>query len=132
MRIGQQTRKPFGFSYVTTVGNDTEFEDYGYKIHLIYGATASPSSKDYKTINDSPEAIEFSWEITTTPLDVGKINGVEYKPTASIEIDTTKLNDDQIKAIEDILYGTDNSASRLPLPAEVYSILAENATPANP
>lgn len=132
MRIGQQTRKPFGFSYVTTVGNDTEFEDYGYKIHLIYGATASPSSKDYKTINDSPEAIEFSWEITTTPLDVGKINGVEYKPTASIEIDTTKLNDDQITAIENILYGTENSASRLPLPAEVYSVLAENATPANP
>ena len=107
MRVGQQARKPFGFSYVTTVGNDVDFEDHGYKIHLIYGATASPSSKDYKTINDSPEAIEFSWEITTTPVTVGTINGVEYKPTASIELDSTKLTTAQLTAIENAIYGVD-------------------------
>lgn len=115
MKIGQQPRKPFGFSYVTTVGNDVEFEDYGYKLHLIYGATASPSSKDYKTINDSPEAIEFSWEITTTPVNVGVINGVEYKPTATIEIDSTKFTTEAQKAklaeLEDIIYGSDGNVT---------------------
>ena len=100
--IGQQARKPFGFSYVTTIGNDTQFEDYGYKIHLVWGATASPSSKDYKTINDSPEAIEFSWEIDTIPVNV-----TGYKPTAHMEIDSTKANPTNLQALEDILYGVD-------------------------
>ena len=100
--IGQQARKPFGFSYVTTVGNDTQFEDYGYKIHLVWGATASPSSKDYKTINDSPEAIEFSWEIDTIPVNV-----TGFKPTAHMEIDSTKATKAQMDALEAVLYGQD-------------------------
>ena len=127
--IGQQPRKAFGFSWVTTVGNDTEFEDYGYKIHLVWGATASPSEKSYQTINDSPEAITFSWEINTTPIDIGTINGVTYKPTAHMEIDSTKLTAGKLKAIEDVLYGTDGennngTTARLPLPAEIVTIIS--------
>ena len=106
--IGQQSRKGFGLSYVTTVGNDTEFEDFGYKIHLIWGATASPSSKDYKTINDSPEAIEFSWEITTTPVNV-----TGFKPTAHMVIDSTKFvtkaDKEKLAFLEAVLYGRDAS-----------------------
>jgi hypothetical protein len=104
LSIGQQSRKPFGLSYVTTVGNDTEFEDYGYKIHLIYGATASPSSKDYQTINDSPEAIEFSWDIDTIPVNV-----TSHKPTAHVVIDSTKCTKAQMDAIEAVLYGQNAS-----------------------
>lgn len=111
MKIGQQVRKPFGFVYRTAVGNDVDYDDHGYKIHIVYGATASPSGKDYKTINDSPEAIEFSWEIDTVPVDVGKINGVMYKPTATIELDSTRLSAAKMEAIEDILYGTDGGES---------------------
>ena len=99
--IGQQTRKAFGMSYVTTLGNDVEHNDYGYKIHLIYGAMASPSEKSYQTINDSPEAITFSWELTTTPVNV-----TGFKPTASLVIDSTKVDSAKLKAFEDILYGT--------------------------
>lgn len=107
LRLGQQVRKPFGFCYRTAIGNDVDFEDHAYRLHIVYGATASPSSKDYKTVNDSPEAIEFSWEINTTPVEVGKINGVEYKPTASLDIDSRKFTKEKMKAIEDILYGSD-------------------------
>ena len=120
--IGQQPRKGFGFSCVTKVGNDTQFEEYGYKIHLVYGASASPSSKDYKTINDSPEAIEFSWEITTTPVNV-----TSHKPTSHIVVDSTKFTSSSAKAnltaLEDILYGTSEASARLPLPDEVISVL---------
>lgn len=116
--IGQQPRKPFGFSWVTTVGNDTEYEDYGYKIHLVWGATVSPSEKAYQTINDSPEPINFSWEIDTVPVEVPG-----HKPTANMEIDVTKVGETAAKALEDILYGTENTQPRLPLPAEVLSIL---------
>lgn len=126
--IGQQPRKPFGFSYVSTLGNDTKFDDYGYKIHLIWGASASPSSKDYKTINDSPEAIEFSWEIDTIPVNV-----TGHKPTAHMEIDSTKFNTTELKArldaLEAILYGADGEGSSagtqawLPLPDDVLKIL---------
>lgn len=133
VKFGQQTRKAFGFSYVSTVGNDVDFEDHGYLIHIIYGATASPSDKSYSTINDSPEAITFSWEINTTPVDVGKINNVEYKAMAHIVIDSTKFTTEQAKqkltTFENILYGTDpegqtdGTAARLPLPAEVISTL---------
>lgn len=131
--IGQQGRKPFGFSYVTTIGNDTKFEDYGYKLHLVWGASASPSSKDYQTINDSPEAIEFSWEIDTIPVNV-----TGHKPTAHMEIDSTKFTTTDLKAkltlLEDVLYGTDGSGSaaktaRLPLPDEVLGILNGTITP---
>lgn len=106
--LGQQTRKPFGFSCRTAVGNDTEFEDFGYKIHLVYGATVSPSSKDYKTINDSPEAIEFSWELSANPVNV-----TGYKPTAHLIIDSTKFKTTADKAklqkIEDMIYGCDTA-----------------------
>lgn len=107
VKFGQQVRKPFGMAYRTAIGNDVDFEDHGYKLHLVYGATASPASKDYQTINDSPEAIEFSWEIDTTPVEIGTIDGVAYKPTATVELDSTKLSAAKMKAIEDILFGTD-------------------------
>ena len=120
--IGQQPRKGFGFSCQTKVGNDTQFEAYGYKIHLVYGATASPSSKDYKTINDSPEAIEFSWEITSTPVNV-----TSHKATSHLVIDSTKFTSSSaaanLAALENILYGTSEASARLPLPDEVISIL---------
>lgn len=106
--IGQQKRKSFGFSCRTLVGNDTDLNDHGYKLHLVYGASVSPSSKDFKTVNDSPDAIEFSWEFTTTPVDVG----TAFKPTSHIVIDQSKIADndqtakDALKQLEDILYGT--------------------------
>lgn len=124
--IGQQTRQAFGMSYKTTVGNDTEGAKYGYKLHLIYGATASPSEKAYATISDSPEAITFSYEVTTTPVNVSGFN-----PTASIVIDSTKVPADKLKELEEILYGKnptsegadDGVAPRLPLPDEIVSIV---------
>ncbi|HQE50414.1 MAG TPA: hypothetical protein PKV93_13820, partial [Fervidobacterium sp.] len=124
--IGQQSRKPFGLSYVTTLGNDVDSDDYGYKIHIIYGALASPSEKGYSTINDSPEAITFSWEITTTPVNV-----TGYKPTACITIDSTKVDPAKLAALEEILYGKDPTTSdgddgvdpRLPLPDEIITLM---------
>ena len=115
--IGQQKRTPFGMSYQTKVGNDIDAEA-GYKIHLIYGASASPSEKAYATINDSPEAITFSWEVTTTPVEV-----TGFKPTASLVIDSTKVDADKLAAIEAILYGTESEEARLPLPDEVLTII---------
>lgn len=127
--IGQQTRKAFGLSYVTTVGNDVKSNDYGYKIHLVYGAMASPSEKSYGTINDSPEAITFSWTLTTTPVNV-----TGFKPTATVVIDSTKFKTDaqkaKLAAFEDILYGTAEAAPRLPLPDEVKTLLAIATEPA--
>lgn len=102
--IGQQKRKQFGLSYRTTLGNDVDNNDHGYKLHLIYGALAAPSEKAYATINDSPEAITFSWEITTTPVNVDG-----FKPTASISIDSTKVNAEKLAKLEAILYGSDPS-----------------------
>lgn len=116
--IGQQTRKEFGFSYRTIVGNDVKLNDYGYKIHLIYNCLAAPSSKSYETVNDSPAAAELSWEISTTPIPVEG-----YKPTATIVIDSTKTPAAKLKEIEDILYGTDTTDPRLPLPDEIISIM---------
>lgn len=121
--IGQQARKPFGLSYRTKVGNDTVGQDYGYKIHLIYGALAAPSEKAYTTINDSPEAITFSWEISTTPVNV-----TGYQPTASMVIDSTLCDPEKIKALEDILYGTADVEPRLPLPDEIITILEGTAS----
>lgn len=120
--IGQQSRKTFGMSYVTTVGNDIQNNSYGRKIHLIYGALASPSEKGYATINDSPEAITFSWELKTTPVAVSG-----FKPTASLVIDSTKVSEAGMKAIEDVLYGTESTEARLPLPDEVKSIIESAA-----
>ena len=123
VKIGQQNRKSFGLSYQTILGNDTDGVDHGYKLHLIYGALASPSEKAYNTINDSPEANEFSWEVTTTPVAVSG-----YKPTASITIDSTKVDTGKLDELEDILYGTENTDARLPLPDEVFSIMGGAAT----
>lgn len=117
--IGQQKRKPFGFSYQTLIGNDTDGTDLGYKIHLVYGAMASPTERSYSTINESPEAMTFSWEISTTPVDVEG-----FKPTSSITIDSTKANATELQALEDILYGTATRSPRLPLPSELATIFA--------
>lgn len=120
--IGQQNRKVFGLSYKTALGNDIDGTDYGYKLHLIYGALAAPSEKGYSTINDSPEAITFSWEVTTTPVSV-----TGFKPTASITIDSTKADKTKLAALEAILYGSEESKARLPLPDEVATLMGTGA-----
>lgn len=117
VKIGQQTRKTFGFAYRTKLGNDTEGEELGYVLHLVYGATASPSSKSRTTINESPEAVSFSWEISTTPVNVDG-----FKPTATIEIDSTKISKTGLAAIEAALYGSENKEAYLPLPDEVKTL----------
>lgn len=118
---GQQKRKAFGMSYQTKVGNADDPE-VGYKIHLIYGALAAPSEKAYATVNDSPEAITFSWEISTTPVEVPGL-----KPTAELTIDSTKVDAEKLKKLEDILYGTEDQEARLPLPTEVAEIFKDGA-----
>lgn len=119
--IGQQKRSTFGLCYKTTIGNDTEGNEHGYKLHIIYGALAKPSERAYASINDSPEAITFSWEITTTPVNV-----TGAKPTASLVIDSTKADPSKLAALEDILYGKDGEPAnepRLPLPDEIKSLM---------
>lgn len=126
--IGQQTRKMFGLSYRTIVGNDVEGDEHGYKIHIIYGAKASPSEKAYQTVSDSPEAMTLSWEVTTTPVNVPG-----FKPTASLVIDSRKVAPEKLKLIEDALYGVDAgaegtppaAAAKLLLPEEIIALLAE-------
>ena len=123
--IGQQDRKTFGFCYRTVLGNDTESNDHGYKLHLVYGCLAAPSEKSYATINDSPEAITFSWEVSTTPVNVSG-----HKPTACITIDSTKVEPTNLAALEAKLYGSDGSGGSgatepmLPLPDEIAQIFA--------
>lgn len=116
--IGQQTRVPFGFCYKTVLGNDEKKNDYGYKLHLVYGATASVSEKAFQTINDSPEAITFSWEVTTTPVSVKG-----FKPTAILTIDSTTIAPEKLTALEDILYGKAETEARLPLPDEIAELV---------
>lgn len=116
--IGQQARSAFGLSYQTLVGNDVDSNNHGYKIHIIYGALAAPSERAYSTVNDSPEAITFSWEISTTPVEV-----TGFKPTATLIIDSTKVEADKMAAIEKVLYGDGDTDARLPLPDEVLSII---------
>ena len=118
--IGQQSRGTFGLAYRTEVGNDTEGTDLGYKLHLIYGATATPSEKAYQTINDSPEAITFSWTLNTTPVAVEG-----FKPTASLVIDSRKVDATKLKAFENIIYGSEDTTPRLPLPDEIATLFAE-------
>ena len=120
--IGQQARKTFGLCYRTTIGNDTDGNDHGYKLHIIYGALAAPSEKAYATINDSPEAITFSWEVTTTPVNV-----TGAKPTASITIDSTKVDLEKLTALEKILYGDAEVEARLPLPDEIKQLFTAGA-----
>lgn len=120
--IGQQARKTFGMCYKTTIGNDTEGADYGYKLHIIYGAMAAPSEKAYASINDSPEAVTFSWEITTTPVNV-----TGFKPTACITIDSTKADQTCLKALEDMLFGSEAGEPTLPLPDVVKTTMTSSA-----
>lgn len=115
--IGQQTRKTFGMAYQTKIGNDVD-ADLGYKIHIIYGALAAPSEKAYATVNDSPEAITFSWEITTTPVEVAGM-----KPTAYVVIDSTKADASKLAELEAILYGGESEEARLPLPDEITQLM---------
>lgn len=133
---GQQTRKTFGLCYRTAIGNDVDGNEHGYKLHLVYGCLASPSERAYATINDSPEAITFSWEFKTTPVAIDPISGATFKPTAIITVDSTKFTDDTTKAyleaLEEQLYGRDADTEHsitsitpnLPLPNAVVSILS--------
>lgn len=114
----QQNRVPFGMSYRTLIGNDVKSNDYGYKIHLVYGAKATPSEKNYQSVNDSPEAMALSWDVTTTPV---AIEG--FKPTAQLVIDSTKIDTVKLAALEEILYGNETTDARLPLPDEVVTII---------
>lgn len=118
--IGQQTRSPFGLCYRTVLGNDAESNDYGYKLHIIYGALAAPSEKAYATVNDSPEAITFSWEVTTTPVNV-----TGYKPTACVTIDSTKVAAEKLAALEAKLYGDESSEPTLLMPDEIVALIGE-------
>lgn len=122
VKIGQQARNAFGLCYRTVLGNDIAGNDYGYKLHIIYGATAAPSEKSYATINDSPEAITFSWEVNCTPVEVDG-----FKPTASLVIDSTKVDAEKLAALEAKLYGDADAEAMLPLPAEIAEIFKEEA-----
>ena len=122
--LGQQKRKVFGLCYRTTIGNDVDGNDHGYKLHLVYGCLAAPSEKAYSTINDNPDAITFSWEVTTTPVNV-----TGFKPTSQITIDSTKVDPEKLKSLEEILYGKDGEPSatepRLPLPDEIATLFGK-------
>lgn len=117
VHIGQQARKRFGLVYKTIEGNDTDGNDHGYKIHIIYGGTASPAERAYATVNDSPEAIEFSWEVTTTPVNVKG-----FKPTSCVTIDSTKVDAAKLKSLEEMIYGSAEKEPKLPLPDEIVTI----------
>ena len=117
--IGQQPRKTFGLCYRTTIGNDTDSNAHGYKLHMVYGCLAAPSEKAFSTINDSPEALTFSWEVSTTPVNVAG-----HKPTAHLEIDSTKADPVKLAALEKILYGDSDAEARLPLPDEIATLMA--------
>lgn len=125
--LGQQRRNTFGLSWRTRIGNDTDNDNHGYKIHILYGCSASPSEKAYTTVNESPEAITFSYEIKTTPVPVSGVDedGKEFRPVASVEIDSTKVTAAKLKAFEDILYGTTELDPRLPLPDELKTIFGD-------
>ena len=117
VNIGQQNRKGFGFCYRSTIGNDTEYNNYGYKLHIIYGLTASPSERSYSSVNDSPEAATLSWEVSSTPVNVAG-----FKPTSIITINSKKINPQALKEIEDTLYGTLEVEPKILLPDEIKAI----------
>lgn len=121
---GQQSRKIFGLSYRTILGNDVDSNDHGYKLHLVYGCLASVSEKGYQTVNDSPEPITLSWEFSTTPVEITKtIEGKKLKPTAILTLDSTKVDLEKMEELEKILYGSEETEPRLPLPDEVITLL---------
>lgn len=129
---GQQNRKKFGFTYQTILGNDTAGNSYGYTLHLVYGANAAPSSKQYSTVNESPEPVALSWEFKTTPVAINTVvDGKTLKPTATLELRSDMVPAAKMKEIEDILYGTENIDPRLPLPDEVIQILSSNSSSSN-
>lgn len=130
--VGQQRRKTFGFSWRTRLGNDLDGTDHGYKLHLVWGALAAPSEKAYATINDSPEAVTFSWEVSTTPVEVGTIASVEYKPTAKMTIDSTKVDPAKLAILEQQLYGTVSTDPSMPLPADVITMMTVALTEVTP
>ena len=117
--IGQQSRKAFGMCYRTAIGNDVDGNEHGYQLHLIYGALASPSERAYASINDSPEAITFSWEFSTTPVNAGD----GFKPTACLTVDSTKVPTEKMTSLEALLYGTEEAEAKLPLPSEVAALI---------
>lgn len=127
VRVGQQHRKSFGLSYRTLLGNDQDGTDYGYKLHLVYNALAAPSEKAYGTVNDSPEAIAFSWALTTTPVDVPG-----FEPSAILTIPSRDVDADALSSLEDILYGTAGTDPRLPMPAEVLDLFTGTVTEVTP
>lgn len=120
--IGQQKRKVFGLAYRTLLGNDVDGNDHGYKLHLVYGCLAAPSENNHSTVNDSPEAGTMSWSVSTTPVEVA-----DAKPTATVTIDSTKVDKAKLKKLEDMLYGTEQAESKLPLPAEVITLMKDAA-----
>lgn len=127
---GMQTRQAFGFSYRSRIGNDVKFQDYGYKIHLVYNATASPTEKSYGTINDSTDVDAMSFDVETTSIPIGTINNVEYKPTSYLEIDSTKVDPAKLAAFEFILYGTEGGSNpKMPLPSEVIEYFGGSVIP---
>ena len=123
VNIGQQNRKGFGFCYRSTIGNDTEYNNYGYKLHIIYGLTASPSERSYSTVNDSPEAATLSWEVSSTPVNVAG-----FKPTSIVTINSKKINPEALKEIEDALYGTESVEPKILLPDEIKAICDKHVT----
>lgn len=120
--IGQQKRKVFGLAYRSLIGNDVDGNDHGYKLHLVYGCLAAPSENNHSTVNDSPEAGTMSWSVSTTPVEVA-----DAKPTATVTIDSTKADKTRLKKLEDMLYGTEQAESKLPLPAEVITLMKDAA-----
>lgn len=127
LTVAQQARRTFGLSYRSLVGNDVDSHDYGYKIHMIYGALASPSEKSRTTVNDTPEAMTFSWTATTTPVALPA--NLKMRPTAHIIADSTKMSSEHIANLEAVLYGGEDATARLPLPGELLELLGENVNP---
>lgn len=121
VRIGQQRRRIFGFSWRSLIGNDVDQTDYGYKLHLVYGALASPSDRTHNTVNETPEANTFSWDVTTTKVEVGTVGGVKFAPTSHLIIPSTEVDSDDLEAFEAILYGAAETEPMMPLPADVLA-----------
>lgn len=130
--VTQQTRKPFGFCWRTKVGNDLQGADFAYKIHMVWGALAAPSEKANATINDSPEPLALSWEVSTTPISIGTIDGIEYKPTAKMSVQSNLVDPAKLTALQDMLYGTAGTDPTMPLPADVIALMATTLTLVTP